>query len=223
MHGLREEGWTLIELMTILAVVGVMSTMAFASLKNYNRKEDARSAARSVAGALETARSEALTTGRMTWLVFKQPVNGVAPFAANQFAALIYDTNNDLQADAADTVRPITLPPGPRSHAFLYDPAVAPYSATVLPDLDRSMDIPDGTLADVVSGTTLNVDAFLGVPVVGFSSQGFPVKAGTVLAPGSGAGAVYMSDNDSSVMAIVLMPAGEVRTLAYDAGSNEWK
>jgi type II secretory pathway pseudopilin PulG len=56
MHRLRErDGWTLIEILTILAIVGVMSTMAVASLRSYSRREDIRRAARSVSSLFETA------------------------------------------------------------------------------------------------------------------------------------------------------------------------
>jgi len=223
MHRLREDGWTMIEILTVLAIVGVMSTMAVASLKSYSRREDARSAARSVAGLLERARGEALSSGRMTWVVFQQPVNGVAPFADGQFAALIYDTNNDLQPDGADKVTPINLPSGVSNHAFMYDTASSPFQSAGLPDADQSRDIADGSLTNTVEGTTLNVDAFMGVPAIGFSSQGIPVKAGTPLDPGSGAGAVYMTDNESSVVAILVLPLGDVRTMAWDTGSGKWR
>ena len=225
MHRLRErDGWTLIEILTILAIVGVMSTMAVASLRGYSRREDIRRAARSVASLLETARSEAITTGRMTWVVFKEPVNGVAaPFADGQFAALIRDADNDLQPTAADSVTVINLPPGPSGDTYLYDVSKAPYGGVTLPTMDESKDIPDGTLANTVDGTTFNVDLFLQVPTVGFSPQGFPVKVQGALDPGSGSGAVYLSDNDAAVVAILVQPLGQVRTLVWDNATGKWK
>jgi type II secretory pathway pseudopilin PulG len=224
MHRLRErDGWTLIEMLTILAIVGVMSTMAIASLRGYSRREDTRRAARAVAGILESARSEALTSGRMTWVVFKQPANGVAPFAAGQFAALIRDTDNDLQPTAADTVTPIMLPSGAREHTHLWEAGTSPYGSVALPGEDYSNDVPDGTLANTVGGTTLNVDVLLQAPTIGFSSQGFPVRAANPLQPGTGAGTIYLTDNESSVVAVTVLPIGDIHTLAYDNGSDTWK
>jgi type II secretory pathway pseudopilin PulG len=225
MHRLRErDGWTLIEILTILAIVGVMSTMAVASLRSYSRREDIRRAARSVSSLLETARSEAITTGRMTWVVFKEPTNGVAaPFVDGQYAALIRDTNNDLQPTTDDAFTPVSLPPGPSGDTYLYDPSKAPYGGVALPAMDESKDIPDGTLANTVDGTTLNVDIFLQVPAVGFNPQGFPVKVQSALDAGSGSGAVYLSDNDAAVVAVLVEPLGQIRTLVWDNATGKWK
>ena len=93
----------------------------------------------------------------------------------------------------------------------------------MLPDLDQSNDIPSGTLANTVAGTTLNVDATLGVPAVGFNSQGFPVAVSKPLQPSTGSGAVYITDNDSQVMAVLILPIGDVRTLAYDNAAGNWR
>lgn len=224
MNRLRDQqGWTLLELMTIVAIVGVISTIAVASLRGYSRREETNSAARSVASVFDTARSEALTTGRMTWVVFKEPANGVAPFDVGQFAALIRDSDNDLQPTAADDVTPIYLPSGARSHASLYDAATSPSGTIVLPDADQSRDVASGNLDNTVDGTTLNVDVNLASPTVGFNSQGFPVKVATALDPGSGAGGVYLTDNESQIVAVLVLPLGEVRTVVYDRVVGNWR
>jgi len=217
-------GYTLFELMIVVAIIGFMSVMAISALKGYARREDTRRAALSVAGMLENARSQAMTTGRMTWVVFKEPVNGVAKWQdPSQFAAVIWDKDNDLKPTNADDVTPIWLPPGPKEHTSLYDPSLAPDPGTVLPDLDQSKDIPDGKLANTVDGTTFNVDPTLGVPAVGFSSQGYPVPVANALDFSGNPGAVYMSDNENSVVSIVVLPIGAVRTLALDAASDQWR
>jgi prepilin-type N-terminal cleavage/methylation domain-containing protein len=224
MYGLRgRDGYTLLELMTVVAVIGFMSVMAIGALKGYARREDTRRAARTVAGVLESARSEAVSSGRMTWVVFEEPVNGVAPWQEpDQFAAVIWDSDNDLQPTAADRVTPIFLPPGPRQHTKRWTPG-SPYSGAVLPDLDQSNDVTGGTLANTVEGTTFNVDATLGVPAVGFNSQGFPVAVSKPLQPSTGSGAIYMTDDDSSVVVVTILPIGDVRTLAYDTASGMWR
>ena len=224
MRRLRErDGFTLVELMFIVAIVGIMATLAVTSLKTYARREDTRTAARAVAGVVEKARSVAVSSGHMTWVVFDEPVNGVAPFEAGQFAAMIVDNDNDLQPTAADGITPIFMPEGARQHTQKFDSAASPYGATNLPDSDQSQEIPNGALQDTVDGSTLNIDVNLGVPTIGFSPQGFPVKASTPLQPGSGAGGIYMTDNNSTVVAVLVMPLGEVRTVAFDSASHEWK
>lgn len=224
MQKLRErDGWTMIEVLTVIAIVGVMTTVAVASLKSYSRREDTRRAARAVAGILESARSEALSSGRMTWVVFKEPANGVAPFEAGQFAALIRDSDNDLQPTAADAVTPIRLPSGPSQHCRLYEAGTSPYGSVQLPAEDYSNDVVDGSLANTVDGTTLNVDVVLQAPAIGFSSQGFPVRVANPLQPGTGAGTIYLTDNESSVVAVTVLPAGSIHTLAFDSASSTWK
>jgi len=216
-------GYTLLELMVVVAIIGFLSMMALSALKGYARREDTRRAALAVAGVLENARSQAMTTGRMTWVVFKEPVNGVAPWQDDsQFAAVIWDRDNDLQPTAADSVQPIWLPPGPKEHTSRYAPGVSPLGSTPLPDLDQSLDIPNGNLANAVDGTTFNVDANLGVPAIGFNSQGFPVRVNKPLEPSSGPGAVYLTDNDSSVVSVVVLPIGAIRTLALDSATEKW-
>lgn len=220
----RSDGYTLLELMTVVAVVGFMAVMGIGALKGYARREDTRAAARSVAGVLERARSQAVDTGRMTWVVFEEPVNGVAPWqGADQFAAIIWDSDNDLQPTAADQVTPINLPPGVRDHAKRYEAGTSPFGSVVLPDLDQSNDVVNGTLTNTVDGTTLNVDVTLGVPAIGFNSQGFPVSVSKPLQPSTGSGAVYMTDNDASVVAVLVLPIGDVRTLAYDNAAAKWR
>lgn len=217
-------GYTLMELMVVVAIIGFLSMIAVGALKSYARREDTRRAAISVAGILENARSQAMTTGRMTWVVFKEPVNGVAKWEdASQFAAVIWDKDNDLQPTAADDVTPVWLPPGPKEHTSLYDPGVAPDPGTLLPELDQSKDIPDGKLASTVDGTTFNVDVTLGVPAVGFSSQGYPVRVDKPLDYSGNPGAVYLTDNDRSVVSVVVLPMGAVRTLALDPASENWR
>ena len=219
------EGYTLVELMTIVVIVGVIAMIAVSSLRGYNRREGTRQAARSMAGVLQSARSQAIDTGRMTWVVFKEPVNGVAKFQdGRQFAAVIWDSDNDLQPTAADRVTPIYLPLGnARDHTKRYDPGTSPYGDEPLPDIDQSKDVPDGILKAAPEGTTFNVDATLGVPAVGFNSQGFPVRVNKPLEPSSGPGALYMTDDDSAVVSVVVMPIGEVRTLALDNATGTWK
>ena len=217
-------GYTLLELMVVVAIIGFISMMALSALKGYARREDTRRAANAVAGVLENARSQAMTSGRMTWVVFAEPVNGVAPWQdPSQFAAVIWDKDNDLKPTAADDVQPIWLPPGPKEHTSLYDPSLAPYSKTPLPDLDQSIDVVKGKLGTTVDGTTFHVDADLGVPAVGFSSQGYPVPVDNPLKYSTNPGGVYMSDNDRSVVAVVVLPIGAVRTLALDTATEDWK
>ena len=222
MHRLRErDGWTMIEVLTIIAIVGVMSTMAVASLRSYSRREDTRRAARAVAGILESARSRGAHlgpddvggvqgAGERRRTVRGRAVRGADPRQRQRPAA---DCGRRSHADQ-------TCPRDRSQHCRLYEAGTSPYGSVVLPAEDYSNDVVDGSLANTVDGTTLNVDVVLQAPTIGFSSQGFPVRAANPLQPGTGAGTIYLTDNESSVVAVTVLPAGSVHTLAYDSASG---
>jgi hypothetical protein len=80
------------------------------------------------------------------------------------------------------------------------------------------------TIAEtVVNGATFPVDATDGRPVIAFSEQGIAVDPANPTAWGSGAGGIYLTDGDSTVVAALVAPLGEVQLRVFDTGSNSWK
>lgn len=224
-----QAGLTLLEIMTVVAIIGIISTLGLVALRGYNKHEDTRRAATSIAELLSQARSEAVAGGRMTFVVFGEPTNGSIPFQPGEYAALVTDQQSSGEAgyetvDAADSIRPVFLPSG-------LNPDVTTYGLhgdtvmknTVLPDADESQQVPNGDLTGLNNGTTIPVDPTLGVPVMAFSPQGTPVTIATPSNWGSGAGGVYVTDNDQMVVAVVVLPLGDVRTMAFDSASGAWK
>jgi prepilin-type N-terminal cleavage/methylation domain-containing protein len=214
-------GFTLIEMMTVIAIVGFITAMGITSLRSYSRHEDTRKTAVTLANVLTQARSEARTSGRITYVVFNEPVNGlVAAFQPGQVAAMF--KINDL--GLVDEQRPFFGPSGNNPHVTRYGEEGSTELKTVpLPSVDESSTIPDGVMASTVSGMTIPVDPDYGVPMIGFSPQGAAV---TRLAPdnwGGGAGGVYVTDNDEMLLAVVVQPLGDVKTLAYDEGAGQWR
>jgi type II secretion system protein H len=63
------QGFTLIELMVVVAIIGVCAAIAMPAMTSYKRKEDTRRAAVNVSGMLTNARSQAIASGRMTFLL----------------------------------------------------------------------------------------------------------------------------------------------------------
>ena len=75
----------------------------------------------------------------------------------------------------------------------------------------------------VVNGATFPVDATDGRPVIAFSEQGIAVDPANPTAWGSGAGGIYLTDGDSTVVAALVAPLGEVQLRMFDTASGTWK
>jgi prepilin-type N-terminal cleavage/methylation domain-containing protein len=56
-------GFTLMELITVVAILGIVAVLALPSIRQMNRSQQTKSSATQVAGALETARSRAVSEG----------------------------------------------------------------------------------------------------------------------------------------------------------------
>ena len=97
---------------------------------------------------------------------------------------------------AADQVTPINLPPGARDHAKRYEAGTSPFGSVVLPDLDQSDDVVNGTLSRHRRRHDAERRRDARRAGVGFNSQGVPVAVDTPLQPGTGAGGIYVTDND---------------------------
>ncbi|MCA9511584.1 MAG: type II secretion system protein [Myxococcales bacterium] len=62
-----------------------------------------------------------------------------------------------------------------------------------------------------------------GLPVAAFTPAGWAVEPSTPGVAGSGAGAIYVTDNERAVYAAVVQPLGRVVVRAFDASTGDWK
>jgi Tfp pilus assembly protein FimT len=81
----------------------------------------------------------------------------------------------------------------------------------------------DSLSDSVVNGSTLPYSDAAQMPGVAFNERGIPVALDSPNDWGTGAGAIYLTDNGNDVYAAVLSPLGEVTISRYDAGSGRWK
>ena len=216
------QGFTLLELMTVVAIMGIVVALAIPAMTSYKRKEDTRRAAVAVSGMVSNARTRAIATGRMTFLLLAEPTNGVAPFAPGQIAALVSDDDGDNRATVADSVLPIFPDPGMSPSVSLYGLLSTPHASLVISAEDVSGTEAGVDLGSLADGTTLPDSAELGVPVAAFSPQGAAVAIDTPAEWGTGAGGIYLTDNDNTVLVVLVMPLGSVKLQRLDVARGEW-
>jgi prepilin-type N-terminal cleavage/methylation domain-containing protein len=219
-------GMTMLEVMVVVAIVGVMVALATPSLLVILGNQRVKSAARDVADAFLLARGEAIRTGNPHIVFFSAGVPagtdpagtslGIDPRTNAEWPVVVLDDGppaaSNCQIDPGEPLRTV------------------PSQAGVSWGYARSggLPAPDDTGAnrggDPTDGSTF-LDA-AGTPVtwVMFRGDGVPVTFdnGCNLAPiGSGGGGVYIT-NGRRDYAVVLSPLGGVRVHGYEASEAVW-
>lgn len=208
-------GFTLLELMIVLAIMGVIMGLAVPALWRYAVAQDARDNAQVVASALRAARERSMREGVQYFVLFSAPAS--APGAV---ARVIRDADLDFTESAGDTARDVFFQPKT-------SPNVTPYGAGTgnpFPAAPKApFDTQPGNLGTVGNGASFPVDPITGALGVGFTERGVPVNLGTPTVWGSGSGAFYVTDNTDSVFAAEIGPLGEIRLRALSGATNSWR
>jgi len=102
-------GLSLIELISSVAILGAMSSIAIPSFNNYIEKSKIKSVSLNLRSILSLARQNAISTSKDTYvceLINEQTCNTHRPFKANWSNGwLAYtDINNNAELDAQDTI-----------------------------------------------------------------------------------------------------------------------
>ena len=204
-----QTGFTMIEMMIVVAIMGIVMAFAIPSVTAYRIKEEARSNAHVVAGALRNARDRAIREGVQHFELFPDPT--IAPNAP--VARVVRDADNNWTE----------TPPGDVARNVFFNrptsPDVTPYGIGARGDSDQAV----GTLAVLPEGASFPIDPGSGRPGVGFTERGVPVSLATPGTWGSGAGAYYVTDNARSVYAVELGPLGEIRVGSLDGAAGIWR
>lgn len=208
----RSDGFTLFEVMIVLAIMAFVVAMAVPSLNRYRLQESTRANAIVLATSLREARSRAIREGRQ-WFVLFNPPSGA-------YARVVQDMDNDFQETAGvDVAFEVNRDPGSPAGVLPY--GLGP--ATPFPGSPRHPhDQNAGTLGGVVDGSGFLLDPVSGFDAVGFTARGIPVSLQNPTAWGGGTGAYYFSDSSQTVYSVDVGPLGAVRVRGLSAALGTW-
>jgi prepilin-type N-terminal cleavage/methylation domain-containing protein len=217
----RAIGFTLIEVMVVVIILGVMAAMAIPTLVGGSANERLKATVRDIAGAFSLARSEAIRTGEIHLVFIGTDALGNPLPLHNGVAALALVLNDGV--------------PGSVNQNCLIDagePSVSIAAQTV-----TNPPVIGGVMAGV---TQMAEDFGAGAPASGstFTQPDGATPASWVLfrpegtshsfddacvegAVGSGAGGIYLN-NGRRQFGISLRPLGNTRVRLWNAGSAQW-
>jgi prepilin-type N-terminal cleavage/methylation domain-containing protein len=213
----REEvgqaGVTMLEMMVVLAIVGILAALAGPNMRQWREDQRAKSSARNVADAFQVARAEALRVGDRHLVFFGEDMDGdpLVDSLGNPVIQVVHDDDNDCVIDSGEATRSFELE---STVAFGSVNANAPH------DLDG------GNTSNFSTGITFAqpTSSQPAAQWVLFGADGIPVgiTSGCVAGiTGTGGGAIYLN-NGHRDYAIVLTPVGGVRVSGFEEGNAEW-
>lgn len=222
----RQSGFTLFELMIVITIMGVIAAMVVPGLVRYQRKEETRNNAHTIAAALKGARDRSIREGGNYIVLFDLAVAN----NQGQIGVVVQDVNADFAFDPGDVVvQNIFLDGVPAVEVVPYGMGgMTPFNAAPR----HPVDLVGGNLGTVANGVGFNPDPLLqGVSPnftngLAFTPQGIPVAApNPVNTPpvwGSGTGAYYLTDSNNAVFAVSVGALGEVRVSTWNDAAAIW-
>jgi prepilin-type N-terminal cleavage/methylation domain-containing protein len=209
----RFAGFTLIEVMIVVALIGVLAVLATGKLNRWREAEAAKSAIRRAQAAFSLARSEARRTGNNYIVFFQEDTagNNLQDADGNQVPILVLDDgrpgslNQNCSIDPGETIHPIRLENG------------VDWGAN---DATAKVGIDEGNTA-YSSGSTFDDSDGNPATWVMFRPNGTPraVNAACTQGPlGTGGGGIYLK-NAMRDAAVVLTPLGGTRVFVWGGGA----
>ncbi len=211
------EGFTLIEVMIVVIVLGVIAAAAIPTMLGGSADERLKSTVRDVAGAFSLARSEAIRTGEIHIVFVGTDATGAALPDINGRPALALVLNDGVPGSAnqnclingGETTVPIAAEPGVAGGVLA--------GVVQMPE-----DLGAGVLA--TGSTFTEADGATAASWVLFRPEGtaHAFNAACVEgAIGSGAGAFYFN-NGRKQFGVTLRPLGNSRVRVWNTGSASW-
>ena len=215
-------GFTLIEVMIVIAILGTLSAIGVALLQGAFGDARAKTAARSLADLFQLAREEAIRTGDNHLVFFGQDAedNDLTTGGVAAAAILVRDADGDGEVDTGETVAGVKVD---ATGTLSWGSAFAAAGSDKAPNDNPGATFPESD-PDFLCCTFLDPDdnatrwvAFLpdGIP------RAFEIDPFEVGDVGTGTGAVYVTSGARDY-AIVLAPLGGVRVHTWDRGAEAW-
>lgn len=224
-------GFTMIEMVVVLAIIGLLVAFTVPSFARYRNSEEAKANATEIGAVLREARALAMKEGVPYFVLFNPPEGlgvpaGNPPVVAGTVARIVRDANADSVESVGDRARNVVPRRLSNSSvtAHIAD-GDAPFEDAPLVASDTA----GGTLADIDvnnGGANFPLDGTTGLPAVRFNTRGTataldPLAANQTITGGS----YYVTDNANAVYAASVAPLGEVRVRALRAHDavNPWQ
>jgi prepilin-type N-terminal cleavage/methylation domain-containing protein len=218
----RSDGFTTIEVMIVVAIIGIFAALAVPSWRAYQANLQLRAATRTVANAFAYARSHALATGNRHVVVFAVAANDVCGSAivnsqGNAVPVLVYEDNDGGAANSC-------FDAGEERLTENAVPNVS-WGVTPAPPAGPPAAPEDSGAGDYATGASFAQPDGSDAAWVSFGPDGIPVAfnaACNLGTTGTGAGAVYLTNGRRSY-AVVLNPLGTSNVQRFDEAQGAWE
>jgi prepilin-type N-terminal cleavage/methylation domain-containing protein len=217
----RFAGFTTIEVMIVVAIIGVFAALAIPSWRAYQRNLQLRAAARTVANAFSYARSHALATGNRHVVVLAVNAddvcgNPIVNSKGQPVPVLVFEDNDGGAANCC-------FDAGEERLAENAVQAVS-WGVTPAPPAGPAPSPEDAGGGDYSTGASFTQPDGSDAAWVSFGADGIPVAFNAACSfgtTGSGAGAVYLT-NGARNYAVVLNPLGTANVERFDPNADAW-
>ena len=225
-HGSRQVGFSLIEIMVVVAIIAVFAALAVPSWRTYQQNLQLRAAARSVSNAFSYARAHALATGNRHVVVFAVDPgfpndvcgNAIEDVQGNPVPMLVFeDLDENCCFDAGELRLSERAVPGVNWGVMPAPPAGPGASPQ------------DAGVGDYSTGSSFAEPDGSDAAWISFGPDGIPLAfnaACNLGVTGTGAGAIYLTNglaNSPRNYAIVLNPLGTGNVERFDSAQNQWE